>query len=559
MKKILFCLIFILFSTYQNAQNLSNNFLSIKKFGGTGDGRTSDSDNLQKTIDFAEKNSIKTIIIPDGKYLLDKPLVFRKGGIQLIGTGALLREEGWAKTNKNFANDEPFIGCTFMISKNSTGIVFDKTVADPVRISNIQFLAKDGRTQGNTIAIKFQSEFNGPTWPFIVERCNFRGFNYAVKFESANQYNVAFVQFSQNAFSQNDECVYFSDLPNNEVTPAGGRNLTWGFTFQNNSCHDNSRVIRGAFSKDPVNILNNNMEGNIPYANGKMPPNIVDLEISHCTVNFEGNHFESVVSDCVSVSSAFKKNDGSYAEYSGKTTGSEKNKIFIKGNNFDGIKNFKPFILKSMMVYNYDAYNLYVDECDIRQNDSNILNEFLSDYAVSHGTTLKTATGKYESSYKVFNIFREVKSVKVKTSGTANILSPYSGLDFIKVNKSSSSFKNPSEYIYTNENDKLAGVSFIVNNPKISDFLGVVIFDVSEDNGQTYKQLYLSGTYGTNIGFSTITGFIPTNGKKLKIRASLITDVIGDTDIFVANNYTLFTIKETSQIPAIPVFEISNL
>lgn len=555
MKKILYCLICLIFSIHYNAQNLSSNFLSIKKFGSIGDGKTLDSDNLQKAIDFAEKNSIKTIVIPDGKYFLDKPLIFRKGGIQLIGTGALLREESWAKMNGNFANDEPFIGCTLIVPKNSAGIIFEKTVADPIRIANIQFLAKEGRTKGNTTAIKFQSEFTGPTWPFIVERCHFRGFNYAVKFESANQYNVAFVQFFQNAFSQNDECIYFSDLPEGKVSPSGGRNLTWGFTFQNNSCHDNSRVIRGGFAKDPVNIINNNMEGNIPYANGSKPANIVDLEISHCTVNFEGNHFESVISDCVSVSSAFMKSDGNYSEYSGKTTGSEKNKIFIKGNNFDGVKDYKPYIIKSMMIYNYDPYNLYIDECDVRQNDSNTLNQFLSDRALSHGTTLKTPTGKYENSYKVFNHFGEIKSVKAKTSGNANILNPYSRLNFVRINKSSGLFGNPSESINTNTNDKVAGVSFIVNNPKVSDFLGVIIFEISEDNGQTYKQAYMSGTYGTNIGFTTITAFIPTNGKKLKIKASLVSDVLGDTDIFVADNFTLFTIKTMVQVPAIPVFE----
>lgn len=553
--RLLLVLVFFVTVSFK-AQKIADSFTSIQKFGAKGDGKISDANAIQKAIDYAENNSIKSLVIPDGQYLLDKPLVFRKGGVQLIGTGALLREESWAKNvDKRFGNDKPFIGCTFIVPKNSTGIVYEKTVSDPVRITNIQFLAKEGRTKGKTTAIKFSSEFQGPTWPFIIERCHFRGFNYAVKFESANQYSVAFVQFYENAFSQNDECVYFSDLPNGNNTSAGGRNLTWGFTFQNNVCHDNSRVIRGAFGKVAVNILNNNMEGNIAYSDESTPKNIVDLEISHATVNFEGNHFEEVTSDCVSISSAFQKSDGSYMDYNGKSTGDEKNKVFIKGNNFDGIDlKHKPFILKSVLVYNYDSYPIYVDEADIRQNESNSLNIFLSDYAKKNGTTIKTATGKYENTAQSLKYISASKTIKV-TGTPTKLVSPYL-YNFLKVNKKNTPTFGTAESILVNSGDQLVGASFIVNNPNTSAFLGQVIFDISTDNGKTFQRKVVLGTYGTNLGFTTITGFYPVeNLKNCVVKAALVTDIIGDTDIFVADKYTMFTIKKNSSIYAIPVFK----
>lgn len=560
MRKILIFCCFLVFQVNLFHGQINDNFESLKKYSVKADGKSDDTDAIQKAIDFCESNSIKTLLIPDGKYLLKKPLVFRKGGLQIIGTGALLREESWAKQfSRNFDNDQPFMGCTFLVPKNSTGFLFEKTVADPIRISNIQFFAQNGRTVGNTIGIKFASEFQGPTWPFIVERCNFRGFNYAVKFESENQYNIAFVQFYQNAFSQNDECVYFADLPDSKITNIGIRNLSWGFTFEDNVCHDNSRVIRGTFAKDAVNIRNNNMEGNIPYANNTKPPYIVDIEISNSTVNFEGNHFEVVISDCVSISSAFKKKDGTYFDYSGRTTGSEGNKVFIKGNNFDGVDSkLKPFTLKGVGVYNTDMSKLYVDECDIRQNDSNNLNLYLSDYALKNGTTIKSMTGKYESTSLTLDYFGNMKMVQAKNSGQAgNLLSPFNQLRFLKINKSVPTFGNDSESLSLSGSDKIAGATFIVNNPNASAFLGQIAFDISYDNGKTFQRNTVLGTYGTNVGFTTITGFYPLNpsGKNAVVKASLITNIIGDNYIFVADKYSLFAIKKSDLVFAVPYYK----
>ena len=566
MKKIL-VLYLLLSSVVVFSQNSASLFENLSNYNAAKDGVNDASAAIQKAVDYCEMNSIKTLLIPDGKYLLKKSVVFRRGGVQIVGTGALLREESWqANVDKMFADNKPFDGCTFVIEKNIAGFVYDKTVSDPVRISNVQFLAKEGRSVGNTVAISFRSEFVGPTWPFIIEKCNFRGFNYAVKFESANQYNVAFIQMTQNAFSQNDECIYFADIPANKIANMGLRNLSWGFDFTKNKCHDNSRIIRGCFAKDAVNIRDNNMEGNIAYADKTKPKNIVDIEVSNATINFEGNHFEAVISDCVSISSAFMKKDGNFFPYSGSTTGSEKNKIFIKGNNFDGVSqaNFKPFILKAMVVFNYDAYDMYLDECDLRENFVNNLNIYLSDSAKTNGSCIKTAFGKYENASKVLPNYSQTKSMTFEGKQKGDIISPIGGMSFSRVaQKDGSIFGSGGQTIQVSSSDSFIGASFLVNNPVSSDFLGASIaFYVSYLlNGKTVNEVkYASGNYGTTVGFTTITGIVPNvlskEAKNITVWCGLPTNIIGINDIFVANTYTMFTYAGKNPY-FIPVFNLN--
>lgn len=385
-----FLLLFSVLILGQNQKSIIGDkkwVVSLKDFGATGDGISDDSDSFQKAIDFCETNKRKTLFIPFGKYLLKKSVVFKTGGVQLIGEGALLREESWfIDVNKKVVDIN---SSEFIIPKNNTGIIFDKDVRDPIRIVDIQFSSLEKRQVGNTTAILFQSEWGGPTWPFIIERCHFTGFNFAIKFNAQNQYLVAFIQLRQNAFNQNDECVFFSDIQSKNKQ-VGIRNLAWGFIFENNKCHDNSRIIRGTFAKDEVSIRNNNMEGNIKYADGRNPNYIVDIEISNASVNFEGNHFESILSDAVYVSSIFKDDKGIYLPFINTTALSPKNKIFIKGNNFDGISNnYKPFTLKGILIYNYDQVNLFLDQCDLRMNESNEKNIFLTELAKANGTVIK--------------------------------------------------------------------------------------------------------------------------------------------------------------------------
>ena len=541
----------------------------LSKFGVKGDGRTDDSNAIQKAINYCENNSIKALYIPNGNYLIKKSIVFNRGGVQLIGTGALLREESWLQLQKQFSNNAPFSGCSFIIEQNVEGLLFSKTVADPVRICDIQFIAKEGRKVGNTTAIAFKSEFLGPTWPFILERCHFRGFNYAVKFQSPNQYCVAFVQITNCAFSQNDECVYFADIPFKKETPVVGyRNLCWGFTFNQNKCHDNSRIIRGAFAKDMINISNNNMEGNISYANGTLPTYIVDIELSQATINFEGNHFESIISDAVYISSVFKNLDGNYLTMGGTTALDEKNKIFLKGNNFDGVTDkYKSYTLKGLVIYNYDPYSLFIDACDIRENNSNNLNLYLTNYALTNGTNFKTETGKYENSHLSVSGYHQKKIITISSNNNKPqvLLSPISNLPFLKTDNSVAQFLNSyTESLLISNEVSFMGASFIVDNQSGTGFLGVSVsfsIDYTINGKSTKKVSSTMGNYGTNIGFTTITALLPVNtiphnAKNIKFRAALDVgeNILAGSNLFIANKFTLFTIKGNNPY-AIPVFQ----
>lgn len=515
-------------SHYDNANFLLQkiNLVNLKEFGVKGDGKTDDSEAIQNVITHCEKNSIKTLFVPDGVYLIKKSIIFKKGGIQLIGSGALLREESWIDKGV-FPEHQPFGGCTFLIENDISGLVYDKTVADPVRIADIQFITKNGRKNGTSTAIHFKGEFRGPTWPFIIERCNFRGFNYAIKFESPVQYCIAFVQITQSAFSQNDECVYFSDIPSLADTIVGIRNLTWGFNFSNNKAHDNSRVIRGTFAKDLIEIKNNNMEGNIKYANGKAPDYIVDMEISNATVEFEGNHFESTISDCVYISSAFKNLKGGYLPPSGRTTNNSLHKVFIKGNSFDGISgNFKPFTIKGMNVYNYDAYSLFLDECTIAENYSNRNNLMITDYAKKNGSTIKIPALMYEKSFYLTNnqLMNKRNFYSPANEKTFLLYTPLGAYQMTKVS-------DKGEAIFS-----VGGTAFFGNE---------IVFYISynKNGGITSETVYAHGNYGFINGYNFITGLILNKYGDCTIWCGISLKNLVGNEAFISNNYTLFTLS----------------
>lgn len=60
--------------------------LNVKLFGAVGDGTTDDTKAFQTVLDKAENGSIKRILLPDGKYLITKPLVI-PDNVDLIGIG----------------------------------------------------------------------------------------------------------------------------------------------------------------------------------------------------------------------------------------------------------------------------------------------------------------------------------------------------------------------------------------------------------------------------------------------------------------------------------------
>lgn len=509
--------------------------ISLKDFGAVGDGKNDDSDAFQKAIDYCENNKRKTLFVPFGKYLLKKSVYFKTGGVQLLGEGALLREESWID-RENIKNDV-INSSELIVPKDNTGIVFDKNVRDPVRIVGIQFSSQQGRQVGKTTGILFQSEWNGPTWPFIIERCHFTGFNYAIKFASSNQYLVAFMQFRQNAFNQNDECVYFSDI-NSTNKQSGVRNLAWGFTFEDNMCHDNSRIIRGTFAKDAVNIRNNNMEGNIKYANGNPPSYIVDLEISNATVNFEGNHFEAILSDAVYVSSVFADKNGEYLPFSNTTALNPKNKIFIKGNNLDGAaSNFKPFTLKGILVYNYDQVNLFLDQCDLRVNESNEKNVFLTEFAKENGTVIKVPINNGKETLKSY--LNTNKQFKKATA--LNLNEKLSNLKQLKIE------------------DKFLVAKIEVINEIGTLFLGSTTFVITYELNNVIKTISKSvnSNYGfkqgRNLSIAVVPNFLPKNAQNAHFTA-----MVDYSKNILENRYFYYNTTAELLVSQNPIFAVST-
>lgn len=385
-----------------------NDYLTVKMFGAVGDGLTNDSAAIQKAVDFCETTSQKTLFFPPGDYLLATPIQSSRGGVKFLGSGALLREESWFPNPPAYPSfpKPPFSGCSLIVPQNSSAIIFKDSVVDPICIEAIQFVAKEGRTIGKTYAIDFRSEFTGPTWPFIIRDCHFRGFNRALSFKSQNDYNVAFVQITGSAFSQNDECVYF-DFANNTQ-----RNLSWGFLFENNKCHHNSRVIYGYFAKDLVKIVNNNFEGSIPYIEDQIhnrpSPEYygIDIEIDNAVVQFFGNHFEAMSSHAVYISSLRKDINGNYMPTFGTTATSNRNKVEIFGNNMDGMiedpnhphpyEQIK-FNLTGVQIINKDDIPLCVHACEIIENLATRANIFLNPEAKKEGTVIKFSGSDIES------------------------------------------------------------------------------------------------------------------------------------------------------------------
>lgn len=552
-----------------------NNYITVKMFGAIGDGITDDSSAIQKAVDFCEKTSQKTLFFPPGNYLLNTPIENSRGGIKFMGAGALLREESlWPIWTNSAEPHSPFSGCSLIVPKNSSAFVFKSTVTDPVYVEAIQFLAKEGRQTGSTFAIDFKSEFDGPTWPFVVRDCHFRGFNRAINFKSATPYNVAFVQITGCAFSQNDECVYFDFANDNE------RNLAWGFHFENNKCHDNSRVIYGSFAKDLVRIIDNNFEGSIPYSKNDLPPSpldidnplptynhySIDIEIDNAVVQFFGNHFESMRNHAVSISSLRKDINNNYLDFSGSTALSNRNKVEIFGNNMDGMfnKNQIKFNLSGVQIINKDDVSLHVHACEIIENNSVSPNIFLNPKAKLDGTVIKFSD--IDGSAYLFNSTLENYEYK-KLPVTPRALLIDGEQYESKGNKNPSDIHFHGGYTFAfHSKPKYLGASFKVKS-RHDIFTANVFFNIfylQGSNTISQPPINVAGALFSKGGDSVIVAIIPNNDyysdtSDLNVfTAGLNIDNLEKSNILVANDITYFTVDDDNP-KILPYYEKSNL
>ncbi|MCL8536109.1 glycoside hydrolase family 55 protein [Chryseobacterium gallinarum] len=545
-----------------------NDYLTVKMFGAIGDGLTDDSGAIQKAVDFCETTSQKTLFFPPGDYLINTPIQSSRGGVKFLGAGALLREESWFLNPPSFPTfpKPPFSGCSLIVPKNSSAIVFKDSVVDPVNIESIQFLAKEGRTVGKTHAIDFKSEFWGPTWPFVIKDCHFRGFNRAISFKSLNAYDVAWVQITGSAFSQNDECVYF-DFANDKQ-----RNLSWGFLFENNKCHDNSRVIYGFFAKELVKIVNNNFEGSIPYIkdqiNGNLSPDhySIDIEIDNAVVQFFGNHFESMQNHAVYISSLRKDIDGNYMPSSGTTALSNRNKVEIFGNNMDGMTVDEQirFNLTGVQVINKDDVPLSVHACEIVENLATSANIFLNPEAKINGTIIKFSDTE-GTSYLFNNTLDNYDCKKIPPTPKSLLI------DGEQYESRGNKITTDNHFwggrtLAFNSIPTYLGVSFKVKN-RLDVFTTSVFFNIFHFNGTSASNpytKYVPGTLFQKGGDSVIVAIIPNDdyypdGSSQNVfSAGLSIDNLEHRNILVATDITYFTFS--SENPAVlPYYVKSDL
>jgi hypothetical protein len=544
-----------------------NDYITVKMFGAIGDGLTDDSEAIQKAVDFCEKTSQKTLFFPPGNYLLNIPIESSRGGVKFIGSGALLREESlWNVWTGDPQPHSPFSGCSLIIPKNSSAFIFKDTVTDPVFIESIQFLAKDGRTEGTTYAIDFKSEYNGPTWPFVVRDCHFRGFNRAISFKSTTAYNVASVQITGCAFSQNDECVYFGFADDDKQ-----RNMSWGFLFENNKCHDNSRVIYGYFAKDLVRIIDNNFEGSIPYScDHNDPPNTdhysIDIEIDNAVVQFFGNHFESMLSNAVYISSLRKDKNGNYLSTGGTTALSNRNKVEIFGNNMDGmfITNQIKFNLTGVQVINKDDVALFVHACEIVENISVKPNIFLNPAAKENGTVIKFSDPD-GFSYLFNNTLDNYDYKKLPVSPKSLLIDGEQYESKGNGNTSSNHFYGVDSFNF-NSVPKYLGATFKIKN-RLDIFTATVFFNIfykeSQITSPTYQKTVI-GPLFANSGDSLIVAIVrndnyyPPTSEENSFTAGLNFENMSQLNSLVATDVTYFTFAEDNPT-ILPYYMKSNL
>ena len=285
------------------------------------DSRTDDSDAINETIRVAEELSIKTVKFNAVNYFVEESIVIRKGNLRLEGSGALLREDQWfeAATSGGHVRSDVWNSrtSTLFCPKGVDLITFGEELAakatpeyttlyagsknpgDPVVITGLQLWTegdvwmdynreKDDLPSG----INFCSNFTGPLWPLIIERCHFRNFYYAIHLNTRIDYPVTNLRIDECAFFKNMYCLYSRMRPKWEDALADKEEgeiilqnepwlqTSWSLEFTRNKCHDNGYAIKMAVNKGPCRVEYNNLEG-MSGISGSVESDsfIIDLEL----------------------------------------------------------------------------------------------------------------------------------------------------------------------------------------------------------------------------------------------------------------------------------------
>ena len=295
------------------------------------DGCTDDSDAINETIRVAEELSIKTVKFNAVNYFVDKGIVIHKGNLHLEGSGALLREDQWyeyedkeeATGHANGAvwnSRTSTLFCPKGVNLITIGEEYEDgedvtyptkyadsmNPGDPIVISNLQLWTEGDPWSYYQSADKLPSGINfctycsAPLWPFIIERCHFRNFMYAIHINSIIDYPVTNLRINECAFFHNMYCLFSERRDKTATTGVVELEPTlqtsWSLEFTRNKCHNNGFVMKMCVNKGPCRVEYNNLESAKGFnREDKSEPGVfaIDLELGQrAAAVIRYNHFE---------------------------------------------------------------------------------------------------------------------------------------------------------------------------------------------------------------------------------------------------------------------------
>ena len=311
-------------------RNVKGNF-DLDKEGSYYEGCNDDSAAINETIRVAEELSIKTVKFNAVNYFVGKGIVIHKGNLHLEGSGALLREDQWyeyedkeeATGHANGAvwnSRTSTLFCPKGVNLITIGEEYEDgedvtyptkyadsmNPGDPIVISNLQLWTEGDPWSYYQSADKLPSGINfctycsAPLWPFIIERCHFRNFMYAIHINSIIDYPVTNLRINECAFFHNMYCLFSERRDKTATTGVVELEPTlqtsWSLEFTRNKCHNNGFVMKMCVNKGPCRVEYNNLESAKGFnREDKSEPGVfaIDLELGQrAAAVIRYNHFE---------------------------------------------------------------------------------------------------------------------------------------------------------------------------------------------------------------------------------------------------------------------------
>ena len=224
---------------------------------------TDSSSAFNVAIAFAEGCNIKKVKIGTG-YNIANPVYINKGGIIIEGISGFLTEN--ERTNWEFSQEYYGIysntNKVFVVSESAYQFI---TFRD-INCTN-PYLKN---TNYSSVCISYESKYQGPIGPFIIEGCHFMGYDKAIHVVNNTDfiYRVAFMTIRNCAAFANNYVVYMDDYPNG--TPSDTSVLeTLGIVIEHCRLHANGQIFRGGCCNQNIVFRDINIESPnlyvIPY------------------------------------------------------------------------------------------------------------------------------------------------------------------------------------------------------------------------------------------------------------------------------------------------------